>query len=576
MARILIIEGDRATGTLVLTLAQGMNHEAELVSDPTEGLERMDDQPFDMVISDVHMKPLNGIELLERIRAQHPKTRVALFSSDHSPELQAQAKQLGAIDFLPKPIRIDRLKSVLDRAKEVVVPAVIERRSAPRPERPAEDFETVVTPFYPGPGLKVVRQRLSWVAQAKSHVLLDARPGVLSREVLEAFHRYSPFAGAPLRIINLETENADDLRDRLTDDPTGWLREMAGGTLVLLALDALPLDVQSILAGLLRTDFRGRIIATIRGDPDTLVGEMKLNDSLYFRLAVFSTRIAPLSEAGEALPSLLADAVAASKAWLGGDTPEVAQQARGPIIAYAWPQNHFELRRVADQIASRLEPGQAIQIDQLPDAVAGAHWPTLAEQLRLTANAYIKRVERTMPDMDQAAQVLGVRRASLERHSADNTRPVFTLDIDNVTSVPWAVAPKPTESKPAIAPPRKVERILLISGNELERANLVGRLMSPDREIVEVGHALAAVSELKIAPTSFNYAIVVPPCAGLTIRELGEQLQRIEPIMTIALIDPTAAPGDCEPYDAVRARPETVLEFDELFTALGKPTKSEA
>ena len=80
MARILIIEGDRATGTLVLTLAQGMNHEAELVADPTAGLERMDDQPFDMVISDVHMKPLNGIELLERIRAQHPKTRVALFS----------------------------------------------------------------------------------------------------------------------------------------------------------------------------------------------------------------------------------------------------------------------------------------------------------------------------------------------------------------------------------------------------------------------------------------------------------------------------------------------------------------
>jgi DNA-binding response OmpR family regulator len=104
MARILIIEGDLSIGNLVLTLAQGMSHEAELVADGTEGLARMATQAYDMVISDVHMKPVGGIELLERTRALHPKTRVVLFSSDSSRELRAQVLRLGAMDFLPKPI----------------------------------------------------------------------------------------------------------------------------------------------------------------------------------------------------------------------------------------------------------------------------------------------------------------------------------------------------------------------------------------------------------------------------------------------------------------------------------------
>jgi len=572
MARILIVEGDRATGALVLTLVQGMDHEAELVTTGFEGLKRMAAQSFDLVISDVQMEPVSGFDLLEQTLSLYPQTRVVLFSRDKDPELSSRAMKAGAMGFLPKPLRIDHLKSVLDRAKE---PPVAESKASGELTRPpiqmAADFETVVMRFYPGPGLKVVRQRLAWVAQARSHVLLDARQGVLNREVLEAFHHHSPYAGAALRIINLETETAEALRTRLTDDPTGWLEEMGGGTLVLLALDALPLDVQGILAGLLRQDFKGRIIATVRGDPDTLVGEMKLNDGLYFRLALFSTRVAPLSEAGEALPSLLADAVAASNAWLGGDSPAVDREARAALMAYSWPQNHFELRRVADQVASRLEPGQSIKLVHLPNVVAGAHWAPLVDHLRLAANAYIKRVERTMPDLARTAQVLGVREQSLARHLEDSDHSMFSLDVDPGTTVPWAM---PTPSIPfsksvkGESSPKSGMRILLISDNEVERANMVGRLAAPNREIVEAAHALAAVSELKISSAGFDVAMVVPPCAGLTVQELGEQLRRIAPNLGTVLFDPFAAVTARESYTVVRERPETAIEFQELLESL--------
>jgi hypothetical protein len=90
---------------------------------------------------------------------------------------------------------------VLDRALELRL----------RSTHAAEDFERIVLPCFPGLGLNVVRQRLNWVAQAKSYVLLDSPPGTLCREVLEAFHRYSPCAEAALPIVNLETESSDDL-----------------------------------------------------------------------------------------------------------------------------------------------------------------------------------------------------------------------------------------------------------------------------------------------------------------------------------------------------------------------------
>jgi DNA-binding NtrC family response regulator len=556
---------------------QGMDHEAELVTTGEEGLQRMGKQSFDLVISDVHMEPVSGFDLLEQTLSRHPQTRVVLFSGDKDPELMSRAMATGAMSFLPKPIRIDLLKTVLDKAREPMSPLGAHQGTAPRPAAElAQDFEAVVSPFYPGPGLKVVRQRLSWVAQARSHVLLDARPGVLNREVLEAFHHHSPFAGRPLRIVNLETEDANELRVRLSEAPAAWLDEMSGGTLVLLALDALPLDVQGTLAGLLRKDFKGRIIATVRGDPDTLVGEMKLNDGLYFRLALFSTRIAPLSEAGEALPRLLADAVAASNAWLGGGPPDVNRETKAALMAYAWPQNHFELRRVADQIASRLEPGQAIQLDHLPNVVAGANWAPLADHLRMMANAYIKRVESTMPDRARTAEVLGVRLESLERHLSDSDHEMFSLDVDPRTMVPWAVEkplPDTAGSDASSNEPNKVERILVIGDDPLERANLVGRLAAANREIVEAKHALAAISELGISPNEFSFALVMPPCAGLSVEELGEQLKRISPKTGTALFYPFAPVSAREAFDVVRERPETALEFTELFESLRRKSR---
>jgi hypothetical protein len=242
-------------------------------------------------------------------------------------------------------------------------------------------------------------------------------------------------------------------------------------------------------------------------------------------------------------------------------------ETRAPIIAYAWPQNYFELRRAADQIASRMDLGLPFKLEHRPDVGAAADWSTLSDHLRLTANSYIRRVERTMTDMDQSARGRGVWRSSLERHALDTTRPIFKLDIDSATVAPWAVTPKPVVSIEEDFTSPKIERLRLISDDELERANLMGRLVEPNREIVEVGHGLAAVSELKLARMPFDFAIVMPPCAGLTIRELGQQLKRIDSERRLGLIDPPIASGDFGPYDVVNARPITVGEIGELVAS---------
>ncbi len=584
MARILVVEDDRATGQLVLTLLTGMGHDAEFAADGGAALKLLQEQTVNLVISDVHMAPIGGLELLEKAKAFTPQTRFVMFSGDTSPELHARALKLGAVDFLAKPMRIDRLKKVLDRVNDPVpVPApprdvTLEAEVVPTRVAPEKDFETTVLPFFPGPGLAVVRQRLSWVAQARSHVLIDARRGVLSREVLEAFHHHSLYAHATLRIINFETENPEQLRTRWKEDGAGWLQEVGSGTLVLLALDALPVDVQGVLAGLVRSEFKARIIATIRGDPDVLVAESRLHEGLYFRLALFSTRVAPLAETAESVPQLLADAVAASKAWLGGAAPpEVEDTARAALVAYAWPQNHFELRRLADQLASRLEVGEAIKLKHLPDTVAGAHWPTLAEHLQTSATAYIRRVERTMPDLGRVAEVLGVGRSALARHLADPSQPVFQFSFDGATKPPFptpgpaadpAPAPVSLRAKSALAP--MIERVLLVSGDDVVRSSLAGRLAASNREIEEAEDLLAAVSILARARVPFDFALIAPPSDVFTLRELGGQLIRVAPTLAIALLDDKAAQTDQDPYHVVRSMPETAVELVELLALLRK------
>lgn len=597
MALILIVTDDRATGSLVQMLVRGMDHEAELVSDGSAALKQMAIAAFDLVISDVHMKPMGGLELLEKAKAQYPQTRVVLFSADANPDLRTKAKQLGAVDFLAKPIQIDRLKKVLDRASApapaapdptpAAAPAgtpAAPSRSPSQQEFSAEDFETLVHPFFPGPGLKVVRQRLAWVAQARSHVLIDARPGVLSREVLEAFHHYSPYASGSLRITNLETANVDEIRARWTQDGTGWLKEMAGGTIVLLALDAMPLDVQACLADLVRTEFRARIIATIRGDPDELVSEKRLHDGLYFRLALFSTRVAPLAEASERVPELLADSVAASKGWMGAGPPLIDREARTALSAYSWPQNYYELRRLADQLASRLEPGHSIRLDHLPDAVAAAHWPSLADHLRAAATTYIRRVQRTQPDMEKAAAVLGVRSSALSRHMEDSNEPVFSLDLDRAPKLretaapfvaPFTTAPFATSTPTPDAATDKrqpiIERVLVIAANELARASLAGQLAASNRDVVDVTDALGAVSAIKMSRQPFEFVLVVPPCSLFEPVELGRQLARLAPSAGLALLDKAAAAsGERGPFHVVRGRPETPVELVEVLALLRK------
>ena len=431
MARILIVEDDRATGQLMLTLAESLGHASALASDGESALELVRQSPPDMIISDVLMEPMDGLELLEIVRKEFPQIAVVLFSASRDPEVQVRALRLGSVQFLAKPLRIEQLKKVLEKtladqasATAAASPSVGSGGKAPMREITVEGLEEALRPFLPGPRLRDLRFRLARLAKVRNRVLVEAAEGVFNAEMLPLLHRHSHRAAGPLKVINFSTVDIPDLVSQWTNHAQSWLLPFSGGTLVLLQIERLPQHAQSLLADLVRLVQDIRIVATTHRDPDQLLAEGKLNESLYFRLSLFSMRIPPVSDLGSDITEILLDAVCASASYHTEGRPDYDASAREALAAYSWPRNYTEIHQVADYIASRLK-GTVITLSELPEALAAARWPSLSAHVESAAAAHVDRVVRTTSDVSRAAAVLGLKEDVLRAYLDDPSHSLF-------------------------------------------------------------------------------------------------------------------------------------------------------
>jgi DNA-binding NtrC family response regulator len=358
--------------------------------DPRKALQRIEEEPFDFIITDLRMPGCDGIEVVGRARAADPEAVVVVVTAYASVESAVAAVKEGAYDYLPKPFTADQLVLMVERGLKKHRLA----RENARLKRRLELSEPVAGFVGTSPAARKLQERIARVAPSDAGVFIVGESGTGKELVARSLHAKSrlhegPFVpvdcvALPRYLIEGELFGHEKGAFTSADALRAGLFECAdGGTLFLDEICELDIDLQAKLLRVLQErQFRRlggrqlltidvRIVAATNRDPQKAVAEGKLREDLLYRLDVVRIAVPPLRERAEDIPLLL-DCFLAEFREAAAPVPLCfSAQALELLRTYHWPGNVRELRNVVEQ-AVLLARGEEITLSDLPPHVSGA------------------------------------------------------------------------------------------------------------------------------------------------------------------------------------------------------------
>src|SRR2546428_716549 len=418
-------------------------------------------QPFDIVLADLFMSQVDGLALLRAALATSADTIVIVMTGNPSVESSIEALRQGAWDYLPKPFSAQHLQIMIGRAAHTVLVGQETREHQTELER-QHAVSDKVTLLGTSAAFRKAIELARRVAPTDASVFITGESGVGKELIAQFIHQHSrrssrPFVGvncAALPEALLESEMFGHRKGAFTGavrDKPGLLETASGGTLLLDELIEMSKPIQAKLLRVIQDGIVRRVgsettdavvtvrfIAATNGDPEAAVQSGALREDLYYRLRVVPIHVPPLRERPEDIP-LLAEYFL-STYWVrhrskGAPFPKLTEAALRALCAYAWRGNVRELQNVIEHVAVVVEPGAAIQPEEvhLPgsDAAspAGANPASLISTL-LEESYHVARdrviaqferqyltwlVNRAAGNMSKAARVAGVDRTTLYR-----------------------------------------------------------------------------------------------------------------------------------------------------------------
>jgi DNA-binding NtrC family response regulator len=386
---VLIIDDEVAIRESLETLLQLEGYSVDSAGTAEDGLSRIGEHNFDLVLLDLALPDRDGIDVLEELRRQDPQLAVIMITAYGTVENAVKAMQAGAANFVQKPW--DNEKLLAD------VRAAIARRRAEeeniqlkRALKQRYNFENIVGKSEP---MLKIFDLVSQVATSRSTVLLQGESGTGKELIAKAIHLNSPRRDCPFVPVNTGSMPADLLESTLFGHVKGaftsaiaskkGLFEVADhGTLFLDEIGTMNLDTQSKilrvlqdrkfmhLGGVNEIQVDVRIIAATNVDLKQQVREGKFREDLFYRLNVISIELPPLRQRKEDIPLL--SSFFLDRYSRENDRParHLTPEALRPLIAYSWPGNVRELENVIER-AVVLSTGPEIGTELLPDQIAG-------------------------------------------------------------------------------------------------------------------------------------------------------------------------------------------------------------
>jgi nitrogen regulation protein NR(I) len=396
MATLLLIDDDP-----VLILDQ-ISHvfgpqgiEIEVARSGKEGLRHVAARPPDVILLDVRLPDLSGLEVYQRLRQIDARIPVIFITATTTSETAIEAMRQGAYDYLFKPLDLQQLRTVVGQALELGrlmrEPAVV----AETP--PGDDGGDAIIGHCPA--MREVYKAIGRVADQNVIVLITGESGTGKELVARAIYQHSARARAPFLAINcaaipehlLESELFGHEKGAFTGADRrriGKFEQCNGGTLFLDEIGDMPLVTQGKILRLLQdqkfervggnetiqTDVR--LIAATNRDLRAWSDEGKFRPDLYYRLSVFTIPLPPLRERGDDLPMLVQHYLRRFNRELGREVREVAPEAMERLRRYPWPGNIRELQSVLKQ--ALLQAGGTVLIPAfLPEALSSPGEPAV-------------------------------------------------------------------------------------------------------------------------------------------------------------------------------------------------------
>ncbi|HVP67784.1 MAG TPA: sigma-54 dependent transcriptional regulator [Anaeromyxobacteraceae bacterium] len=384
MAHLLIVDDEVNIRRVLSAMLKREGYEVSAAGDGEQALAVLSRSPVDVVITDLVMPRLGGLELLKRVSADFPDVPVIMITAHGTVDTAVEAMKAGAFDYITKPFDQEELKKVIAKATRA---RDLEREhvhlAAGDGDRPPLVGQSAA--------IRAVYDVIAKVADSPSTVLISGESGTGKELVAQALHRGSSRRDKPLIKVNCAAIPKDLVESELFGYEKGAFTgavgskpgrfELAdGGTLLLDEIGEVPVEMQvKLLRALQESEFERvggirtirvdvRLIAATNRDLKALIAEGRFREDLYYRLNVVPIALPPLRERKEDIPALAQHFVEKYDRRLGKKVERVDDEAMEVLLAYAWPGNIRELENLMER-SVLFADGPLITASQLPESL---------------------------------------------------------------------------------------------------------------------------------------------------------------------------------------------------------------
>jgi two-component system, NtrC family, nitrogen regulation response regulator NtrX len=440
---ILIVDDERDIRDLVAGVLSDEGFQCRTAGDSTSALAMIDERRPSLVLLDVwlHGSPMDGLEVLDAIKAREPELPVIIFSGHGNIDTAVSAIGRGAMDFIEKPFEAERLLLLVARATET---ERLRRENA----RLREGFVTA-DEFTGNSGIiNQVRATLKRVANTGSRLLITGPAGSGKEVAARLLHSWSPRAESAFVTVNSARITPERFEQELFGEEVdgklvrAGLLEMAdGGTLYLDEVADMPQSTQARILRVLteqafvrvgghrqiRVDVR--VVSSTARDLEKEIAERRFREDLFYRLNVVPVAIPSLSDRREDIPTLVDHFFARFASDQGVPPPDVSEEAMAALQSYEWPGNVRQLRNVvermiiltprdrlarleADMLPSEINSGQISGDSGLPNLMG----VPLREARENFEREYLRvQIKRFSGNISRTASFIGMERSALHR-----------------------------------------------------------------------------------------------------------------------------------------------------------------
>jgi DNA-binding NtrC family response regulator len=434
--KILVVDDDATARRTLERYLTKQQHIVVTAGNGNEGLLAVQTDEPDLVLTDIYMPGMNGLELLSHIHQRWPNKPVIMMTGQDDMTTTVQAMQQGAHDYIVKPIDLDRLQKILDNLAKT---DELKERIAMLVEEKVSEYQLENVLVGRSQQMREIYKTIGSISRSRVTVLVTGESGTGKELIARATHFNSPWKAEPFIAVNctalseslLESELFGHVRGAFTGahaDKRGKFELAGEGTIFLDEIGEIAPSIQVMLLRVLQErefervggektiPMRARVIAATNRDLVDEVAKGKFREDLYYRLNVVSIYVPPLRERKEDIPVIVEHLVRRINEKLHTDVTKISEPAMAKILEHDWPGNVRELENVLTR-AIVLANG-----DMLNDSVIPSPSQVKAEAESYKWNRSLEEVERfhiakvleaVKNNRTEAARVLGISKPTL-------------------------------------------------------------------------------------------------------------------------------------------------------------------